>query len=922
MVTPSDSSDEQIRCGMCGKPNPPDADVCQHCGSRLKPVTSPDELTDISAESPDDVDDLFDAMRAQFEDTGGKPPQTPLPEQEMDFSFGSSDSDDEDALPSFLRDRPAQPSSETSDDLADWFSEPEATGESSEPDIDDSLDWLYAADSEGPQVEPEETPQTPGTSQPDWLSEFDRMAQPEASPETTESQDDLPGWLSELTGAPGEPRTPQESEPETDDLGWLSEYAADDEPDTLIVDTGMPEVEETGKAGPDKEPRPSAGDDAVPDWFADLAPGAEAGEEASEAEQPSEETAPPPLPGGTLPGPLVEDATPSWLIQQRADEAAEEAAASAADSSPAVSEPVEDEEIPEAAPEQPEPITPEVEEEAIPEWLAGLEDEEEEAAPEWLTSPAAEEEPAADTQPSAETEAVPDWMAELNAESVPQEEVEPAREPEAEAEPEPVPAIEVDEEDISLDWLEDVEDKPEAEEEEDWLAALDFSDEPVAPIGEDLLGLLSEPSAEADEGVDEAAESSEEQKVAKAVDFGDLPEWLQGMGEMAGMALPDSERPLTPSDNVSAEELAEIQDLRYEALTGQDRDQRREQTESVGALKDVRGVIQPELIFEGSTLAVTEPVQQVIVTPAQAQQVEQVQRLLQYETATFTASEAGLKLPIVRWLVALVILLAVAGSLIGRAFILPAPQPAPSVTSAYQAIEGMTAIDAVVLVAFEYGPDAAGEMNPLAEALLWHMAQKPNVTVLTISTQPTGPAMADAILRRGGIQPRLAANGGTWQNLGYVSGGINGVSSLAGRSAIDISSPFSFDNAGRPTGLAATSLQTASVDQMIVVAARPDDARMWIEQASQPTGIPLIAAVGASAAPLLRPYASSGQVAGLLVGLNDAVAYWRLGGQQVGQSLLSRYNAQAIGSLAATALILIGGIVYGILSLRNRKEGL
>jgi hypothetical protein len=873
-------------------------------------------------------------MRAQFDDTGSKPPQPSLPEQETDFSFGSSDSDDDHALPSFLSKQPAQSSSEASDDLSDWVSEPEAAGEGSEPDIDDSLDWLYAADDEGQQEEPEETMQTPGDNQPDWLSEFDRMAQPEVSPEPTESRDDLPGWLSELTGAADEPRTPRESEPETGDLGWLSEYAADDEPDTLIVDTGTPEAAETGKAGPDKEPRPSAGDDAVPDWFADLAPDTEAGEEVLEEEQPSEETAPPPLPGGTLPGPLIEDAKPNWLIQQRADEAAEEAAAAAAETSPAVSEPVGDEESAEAGPEQPEPTTPEVEEEAVPEWLAGLEDEEEEAAPEWLAALAAEEEPAADSRPGDEAEAVPDWMVELSTESAPQEEdtavqepePEPELEPEpeivSETEPEPVPTIEVVEEDLSLDWLEGVEDEPEPEEEEDWLAALDFSDEPVAPVGEDLLGLLSEPSGEAEEGASEAAEPSEEQKVAKAVDFGDLPEWLQGMGEMAGMALPESERPLTPSDNVSAEELAEIQDLRYEALTGQDRDQRREQTESVGALKDVRGVIQPELIFEGSTLAVTEPVQQVIVTPDQAQQVEQVQRLLQYETATFTASEAGLKLPIVRWLVALVILLAVAGSLIGGAFILPAPQPAPSVTSAYQAIEGMTAIDAVVLVAFEYGPDSAGEMNPLAEALLWHLAQKPNITVYTISTQPTGPAMADAILARGGIQPRLAVNGGTWQNLGYVSGGVNGVSSLAGRSALDMSSPFSFDNAGRPTGLAATSLQTASVDQMIVVAARPDDARMWIEQASQPTGIPLIAAVGASAAPLLRPYASSGQVAGLIVGLNDAVAYWRLGGQQVGQSLLSRYNAQAIGSLAATALILIGGIVYGILSLRNRKESL
>ena len=29
------------RCPMCGKVNPPDLDVCQYCGARLKPVVPP-----------------------------------------------------------------------------------------------------------------------------------------------------------------------------------------------------------------------------------------------------------------------------------------------------------------------------------------------------------------------------------------------------------------------------------------------------------------------------------------------------------------------------------------------------------------------------------------------------------------------------------------------------------------------------------------------------------------------------------------------------------------------------------------------------------------------------------------------------------------------------------------------------------------
>ena len=945
MVTPSDSSEDQVRCGMCGNLNPPDAEICLHCGSRLKPITASDDLLgsappgSSTEEGSASIGDLMDDMRAQFGDddlsSTTEPPQSPFPEPDMDFSFGSS-SGDEDALPSFLsRRQPDKPPEEESEEPPDWLSELEPPAVPAAPKAENALGGISFTEDQQP---PQQSVSSSDT--PDWLSEFDRLGETAMPIQPGEGSADVPSWLSELAGPPTDKPSAEKPEPETGDLQWLVDYAADDEPDTLIVDTtpakdepptaiieDVREVAEEAPEGPDKEPRPSVADDAVPDWLADLTVDEERPTKQPEA-QPSDEMIPPPLPG-----PLVEGATPSWLVQQRADEAAEEAAeelaAQVEQQAEGTSKPAE------------EPALSE-EKELVPDWLSSLEEDKEEPIPDWMAELSSSPEPRSAEEPAPLESAegmgeVPDWMTELSADSTPQPEAapepeaepetepepepEPEAEPEAEAEPEPepIPEVEMKEQDVDLDWLEQPE--TEEEEEEDWFAALNFSDEPVTPVGEDLLGLSSDLTPIEEEPVASAAPATDEE-IAKAVDFGDLPEWLQGMGEVAGMAIPEAERPLTPSANVSSEELAEIQGLRYEAITGQDRSQREEQTESVGALKDVRGVIQPELIFEGSTLTVTEPVQQIIITHAQQQKVELVQHLLERESETFTSVEGKTRLPVVRWLVALLMILAVAGTLLTDTYILPAPEPGPSVLSAHQAIEGITAIDAVVLVAFEYEPDSAGEMDPLAEALLWQLAQKPNVTVYTISTRPAGAAMADAILDRGGIRPRLVANGGTWRNLGYVSGQANGVSSLASGSASDISSPFSFDVSGEPTGLAATSLATASVDHLIVLAARPDDARMWIEQASQPTGIPLIAAVGASAAPLLRPYAGSGQIVGLLVGLNDAVVYWRLNGQQVGRALLSRYNAQAIGSLVATGLILLGGLVYGILSLRNRKEGL
>lgn len=1004
MVTPSDNS-EQIRCGMCGKPNPPDAESCEHCGARLKPVTSPEDLLNMggpaAGRSPGDLaaggrkrdtGDLFDSLRSQFGDPQDEPSSgdEDWSEPETDFRFGSATGDDEDALPPFLgASRDAEPPG--SDDPFDWLSAPPEGFDSSPdaPDIEDALDWLTSepdttgepappapvTEPEPPPAAPVQPPQPPPLppqeeSTPDWLSEFEGASEPAQ----TSTTDDAPDWLNEF-GLPAA-STPQSGEEATampaDQLpDWLSEMAGlapeesavapessdllsafpEDDDSLLFVPMGAEEVDEAVQ--PSETPGddlpsvdevlggPPLADDAVPDWLADLGP--DTGEAAPPVEempaeekpmlQPLDDSLPPPLPGGDLPGgPLPSGGVPSWLTQQRAEEAAEDEAERAAAEAAAS---VEQEEPVSPAPESvvvaPPPIAEE-EDELIPDWLTEAaseagEETEEEAIPEWMAGLTADAEPEA-SEPSAPAEEpggeeVSAWLAGLSADSEPQLVAEPVvEEEEEEAEEEP-PQPEEAQEEVSLDWLDQAAaEEPVEEDEEDWLAVLDFSDEPVAPVGVDLLGLsteLEEPVVEPPKE-EEPPPSAEEEQEVRAADFGELPEWLQGMGKVAGMPAQPRRPQVAAAAGVSPEELEQIQDLRFEALTGAQATDRDEQAESVGALKDVRGVIQPELIFEGSTLTAAEPIEQIVITDAQTRQVEMVQRLLARESDAFAAVEKKSRLPIVRWLIAVVMILAVAAPLLMGLFILPPPAPSPDVSAAYDAIEGIAALDAVVLVAFEYEPDSAGEIEPLADALLWHLAQRPNITVYTITTQPTGVAMADAVLSRPSIQSHLLENGGTWQNLGYVSGRANGVSSLAVGAEIDPASPLSFDASGQPTGLEGNNLTAASVDHLIVLAARPEDARIWIEQASRPTGIPILAAVGASAAPLLRPYADSGQLVALLSGLNDAVAYWRQGGHQVGRALLSLYNAQAVGSVIAAALILIGGIVYGTLLRRSQTE--
>jgi hypothetical protein len=434
----------------------------------------------------------------------------------------------------------------------------------------------------------------------------------------------------------------------------------------------------------------------------------------------------------------------------------------------------------------------------------------------------------------------------------------------------------------------------------------------VPPLpGGDLLGLasaLDEKPAEP-----EAAESA----VAPAGD--ELTGWLQGLQEPAG--IPEMGLPAAP---IAPELLDQIKDLRFEAIAGEAAQAAQGTSETVGALKDVSGVIQPELIFEGSTLRVSEPVQELIVSERQAEQIALVRKLLARETqGAPAAGEQRRALPL-RWLAAVLLIVAVAAPVALNLLPLkppPAEQlPSRGAAAAYRTIQSLAAAESTVLVAIEYEPDTNPELAPLATALLADLAAQPGTTVYTISTRATGPAMADAVLHQPGIEERLAERGGTWANLGYISGRTSGIYSLAIGASRNVIAPW---QSGAPEQAAADSvlpLSGSPVDLIIVVAARGDDLRGWIEQAARPTGIPVLAAMSAGAAPLAQPYADSGQAAAVLSGVNDAVAYRSLSGQAANDALLVTWNTQASGSAAAAALIVLSSLLYGISRLRNRQE--
>ncbi len=783
------------------------------------------------------------------------------------------------ALPGWLVPAaPGAPSADTPPAPA-WLPQAEAApgppAERPSPVIDEPVvDAAPPTPDEPAQPRPEE-PAAPPTIDdviPDWLLGLEEAAPAPAASDAGPGE--IPDWLAALSAA--EPVKAAETEPEPE-----------------------PEFEPAPEPEPEPEPEPDPAD-VVPDWVRELSEMAAA---RSKPEPPPPAADPPPvempdwLEEFVLPGAEADDRPeppaappPDWLTGAFQDEAPG-------------GEPVDEPPSPAGAP---------------PAWLAGA----------LLDEPAGETSTDEEKPPLVKSD-VPEWLASASwlDEEKADDALEPAQVKPAEPEPpEPEPAP-------SLDWLdliaanEEVEAQKKPAEEplasldlDEWLGSFDFGgddlDLPVsdALAGEDLLGLSGdllsgEVEDEPDAGADEAT----------AADADEMPEWMRALRQddapaPAPAATPRTngrEKPpqITPDPGL----LERLEGLRFSEIAG-DAGAGEAGTESVGALKNVSGVIQPEIIFEGSTLTVEEPVQEMIVTEEQVRQIELVKRLLAEEAAPPAAGRKPL--PVLRWIVALLMLAVAALPLLPTGDVLdtlPLPEGGPGAAAAFEVVEQAARARSTVLVAFEYEPDVAPEMQPLAEAVLAHLAEGEDTVVYAISTHATGPAMAEDVLRR------AAPRGRGWKNIGYLPGRATGVNSLVLGGPAHAPSAFASDHLGQPTGLGLNSLADGGIDLIVVIASQAEDVRMWVEQAGAFTGLPVVAVVSERAAPFVQPYAASGQLAGLLGGADDAVAYREMLGGDVEHALAERVSVQMAAAGLAAALIVLGALIFGLLSLREKR---
>ena len=189
-------------------------------------------------------------------------------------------------------------------------------------------------------------------------------------------------------------------------------------------------------------------------------------------------------------------------------------------------------------------------------------------------------------------------------------------------------------------------------------------------------------------------------------------------------------------------------------------------------------------------------------------------------------------------------------------------------TDFYNLLDNITQDD-YVLVAFEYGPAAAGELDLLAELLLRHIfAQR--ATPLIVSSNPIAVVHAQNIIRTINRslpdgEARLAP-GDDYQLLRYLPGGALGLRELSENFA-DVARVSS---RGVLTGLEFTSL--ADMALVLLITESADDLRNWAEQVLPEVGsMDLLVATGYAAQPLAQAYANSvPDIVGPVYGLRDA----------------------------------------------------
>lgn len=246
-----------------------------------------------------------------------------------------------------------------------------------------------------------------------------------------------------------------------------------------------------------------------------------------------------------------------------------------------------------------------------------------------------------------------------------------------------------------------------------------------------------------------------------------------------------------------------------------------------------------------------------------------------------------------------------------NAAVLPALYPAENVAF-YNSIQSLSSLDSIssILVGLDYEAGLSGEVGTAATAVMQDLMAG-NANLVFVSVNPTGPALAsDLVTRANQAVPEYSAAEHV-VNLGYLPGGATALAGFA--ASPPRAAPVTAD--GKSTWNSESLQDIDSIDDfsaVLLLTDNTDNARAWIEQidtAAHET--PFLLVSSAQAAPALQPYVQSGQLTGMISGLNGAAAYQQLS-QNPSDRLSGYWDAYQFGMLLIAVLMILGAVYYSI----------
>jgi uncharacterized protein YraI len=458
------------------------------------------------------------------------------------------------------------------------------------------------------------------------------------------------------------------------------------------------------------------------------------------------------------------------------------------------------------------------------------------------------------------------------------------------------------EEEARRDWFDEEQTATADDDDLEWMAELgdagdlladeEYDEEAALPADAAFLAEIA-PSEEADYDVDDLLESLGQDRSLQLPDTGELKMGLDvEFEELFDADQADEEvrqpgRQAAPLAPDAPEWLADLSDSvgQYSAAAIIRQQQDRPVDELPDRLRNLRarGLDLPatpegEFGSGGVAAALAAPVMAAGAISLTAEQQRRVQVLQEIagssqEETSPVSRKRRVSLPIERLFVTLLLLVVVAfpflfdtvrlGDLPPAQFVAGSPQE-----NFYNQVEALQP-DQLVLIAAEYGPTGAAELDEAAETLLLHIVLRGARPVI-VGGNPVG------LLHVGNLMEGIAAVNDLQANDDYYLGRYLVADVVGLRSFSANIGPLTATGVrGQPTGLRVGSLDDFAA--VVVISERADRMRAWAEQIAPLTSSPLLGITGAGASPLSEPYlAANAAGGGILVGYRDAYTYRNL----------------------------------------------